>query len=79
MTCEGRVLRRSDELKSCKVSDRSTVLVVRRTRGGGKHKDKKSKVEKKEIASSKRSEQRKGPAIQECDKDAVIWRLEEVG
>ena len=46
--------------------------------GGGRHKDKKSKVEMRQVASAKRDEQMstkelendKVPAIQECDKEA---------
>ena len=53
-------------------------------RGGGKHKDKKSKVEKKQAESGKTLEQKfveevrseKGPAIRECDKDATVTRQE---
>ena len=43
------VFRRSEELKSCEVRDGCTVHVVSRLRGGGKHKDKKGKVEKKQV------------------------------
>ena len=46
----GRVLRKSDALRSCGVRDGSTVQVMNRLRGGGKHKDKKSKEEKKQVA-----------------------------
>ena len=48
VTSGGRILRRSDKLESCEVRDGSTVEVMSRIRGGGKHKDKKSKVEKKQ-------------------------------
>ena len=49
---EGRVLRRSEELKSSGFRDGCKVYVVRRMRGGGKHKDKrKDKVEKKQVES----------------------------
>ena len=50
VTCEGRTLRKGDKLKSCGVRDGSTVQVTSRMRGGGKHKDKKGKVEKKHVA-----------------------------
>ena len=43
----GRILKGSDKLKSCEVRDGSTVEVTSRMRGGGKHKDKKGKEEKK--------------------------------
>ena len=54
-------------------------------RGGGKHKDKKSKAEKKQVASAKTPEQKftdqekgdRGPAIRGCDKDAAIQMTED--
>ena len=49
VTSGGRVLKRSDKLKSCEVRDGSTVEVTSRMRGGGKHKDKKDKEEKKQV------------------------------
>ena len=53
-TCEGKVLRKEDELKSCGVRDGSTVQIVSRLRGGGKHKDKKSqKVRRKNRRATK--------------------------
>ena len=75
VTYEGRALRRSDELRG---------QVTSRMRGGGKHKDKRNKAEKKQAASPKRLQQTcaeepndKGPAIRECHKDAVIRLMEE--
>ena len=47
VTHEGRVLRRSDELKNFEIGDGSTMQVTSRMRGGGKHQDKKSAAEKK--------------------------------
>ena len=47
VTLHGRVLKRSDKLKSCGVTDGCTIQVTSRMRGGGKHKDKKGKEEKK--------------------------------
>ena len=76
MKCEGRVLRRSDELKSCRGSDGSTVQVVSRMRGGAKHKDKKSKAEKKQVMGQ-RPVCNKGPAILESEIDRVIQSIEE--
>ena len=43
----GRVLRRSEELRSCGVSDGSTVEVMSRMRCGGRHKNKRAEAEKK--------------------------------
>ena len=72
LTCEGRVLGRSAELRSSGVKDGSAVQVVRRMRGGGRHKDNKSEAEKKKAVSAKRDEQKgaeetksdEGPATQ---------------
>ena len=47
VTMHGKVLRRDEKLKSCEVTDGCTVEVTSRMRGGGKHKDKKGKEEKK--------------------------------
>ena len=47
VTCEGRMLNENDELKSSEVRDGSTVRVVSRLRGGGRHKEKRNKAEKK--------------------------------
>ena len=57
VTLHGRVLKRSEKLKSCEVTDGCMGEVTSRMRGGGKHKDKKSKVEKKQAASGKTLEQ----------------------
>ena len=85
VTSGGRILRRSDKLESCEVRDGSTILVTSRMRGGGKHKDKKSKVDKKQAASAKTPEQKftdeeegdTGPAILESEKEAIIRMWEE--
>ena len=50
VTSGGRILRGSGGLKSCEARDGSTVEVTRRMRGGGKHKDKKGKGKKKQVA-----------------------------
>ena len=47
VVCEGRVLRWSDELRSSGVSDGCTLYVLNVMRGGGKHRNKKNKAEKK--------------------------------
>ena len=49
VTMHGKVLRRNEKLKSCGVTDGCTIQVTSRMRGGGKHKDKKGKVEKKQV------------------------------
>ena len=77
VTGGGRVLRRSDKLKSCGVSDGCTIRDMSRMRRGGRHKDKKSKVDRRAITRSERSEQLEGDSIRECDKDAVIRMLVE--
>ena len=85
LTSGGRILRTSDKLESCEVRDGSTIQVMKRMRGGGKHKDKKSKVDKKQAASAMtlvhkftdEEEGDRGPAILESEKEAVIWMWEE--
>ena len=59
VTSGGRILRRSDKLKSCEVRDGSTVEVTSRMRGGGRHKDKKSKSEKKQTTNPEKPEQKR--------------------
>ena len=54
VTLHGRVLKRSDKLKSCGVTDGCTIQVTNRLRGGGRHKVKKSK----ESAKTERMEHR---------------------
>ena len=61
VTSGGRILRRSDKLKSFGVRDGSTVEVTSRMRGGGgKHREKKSKIEKERSGSPKKVEQAHG-------------------
>ena len=43
VTMQGKVLGTSEKLKSCGVTDGCTIQVTSRMRGGGQHKDKKSK------------------------------------
>ena len=76
VTSGGKTLRRSDKLESCEIRDGSTIQVTSRMRGGGRHKGKKSKVEKKQVMKQEplKSE---GPAILESEKEAVIRMLEE--
>ena len=76
VTSGGRTLRRSDKLESCEVRDGSTVEITSRMRGGGRHKDKKSKVEKKQ-GMKQEPLKNGGPAILESEKEAVIRMLEE--
>ena len=85
VTTHGRTLKRSDKVNSCGVSDGCTIQVTNRMRGGGRHQDKKCKAEKKQARSAKTPEQKftdeekgdRGPAIRECDKDAMIQMIEE--
>ena len=50
VTMQGKVLRTSEGLKSCGVTDGCTIQVTSRIREGGRYKDKKSKGEKKQVA-----------------------------
>ena len=54
VTLHGRVLKKSDKLKSCGVTDGCTIQVTNRLRGGGRHKVKKGK----ESAKNERMEHR---------------------
>ena len=76
VTMHGRALKRNENLKSCGVTDGCTIQVTSRMRGGGRHKDKKSKVEKKQVMKQEPLKN-EGPAILESEKEAVIRMLEE--
>ena len=52
-------LRRRDKLESCELRDGSILEVTSRMRGGGRHKDKKSKSEKKQTTNPERPEQKR--------------------
>ena len=69
VTLHGRVLKRGEKLKSCGVTDGCTIQVTSRIRGGGKHKDKKSKVEKKQVTRQE-PVRNEGPAILGSEKEA---------
>ena len=58
VTSGGRIPRRSDKLKSREVREGSTVEVTSRMRGGGRHKDKNSKSEKKQTTNPETPEQK---------------------
>ena len=81
---EGRMLSEGEELGNCRVRDGSTVQVVSSLRGGGKHKDKKVQIERKQAEGPKKQKfaeevkSYRGPVIQECDKDAVIQMVEDI-
>ena len=83
VTSGGRIFRRSDKLESCEVRDGSTVEVTSRMRGGGRHKDKKSKSEKKQTTNSERPEQKfdeeskGGEGSEIIPMDEAMRRLEE--
>ena len=80
VTMRGRVLKRSEKGKSCEVTDGCTIQVTSRLQGGEKQKDKKSRDEKKQAASTKKTEQKfeeetrndEGPLVQKSDKEAMI-------
>ena len=76
MTCEGRVLRWGDELKSCGVDDGCTVQTMNMMCGGGKHSNRKNKAEKKLTASPKSQEPVRGQ--QEHHEEKIIQKSEPV-
>ena len=83
VTSGGRILRRRDKLESCEVRDGSILEVTSRMRGGGTHKDKKSKSEKKQTTNTQRPEQkgdgesRSGEGPELIPMDEAMRRLEE--
>ena len=77
-TCEGRILRKDDEVKSCAVRDGSTVQVTSRMRGGGKHKDKRNKAGKKQ-ATNPETEQKSDESSATMDKNEVLRQNEDEG
>ena len=76
VTMQGKVLRTREKLQICGVSDGCTIQVTSRMRGGGRHKDKKSKVEKKQVTRQEPVSS-EGPVIFESEKDKVIQAIEE--
>ena len=85
VTMHGRVLKRSEKLKSCEVTDGCTIQATSRVRGGGRHKDKKSRRKGSKPQAQGHQRQKfaeevksvKGPATQECDRDMVVRMMEE--
>ena len=79
VTMHGRVLKRSEKLRSSGVTDGCTIQVTSRMRGGGRHKDRRSRSEKKQAASANGNEQKsveelesgRGPALLNTNGGAV--------
>ena len=69
VTMHGSVQRRNEKLKSCGVTDGCTIQVTSRMREGGRHKNKKSKVEKKQVTIQE-PVKNESPAILESDKQS---------
>ena len=83
VTMDGKVLRRDEKLKSCEVTDGCTIQVTSRLRGGGKHKDKRSKADTKQgTEESGKKDQEVGSMSDKCQemtkdqKDALIQTIE---
>ena len=83
VTMHGRVLKRSESLKSCEVTDGCTIQVTDRLRGGGRHKDKRSRAETRQgMDASGQKDQQVGLSVDKCQemtqtqKDVVIQPLE---
>ena len=83
VTLHGRVLKRSEKLKSCEVTDGSTMQVTSRLRGGGRHKNKRSMTEtKRNEDESGKKDQQVGSMSDKCQemtkdqKDALIQTIE---
>ena len=67
VTMQGKVPRTREKLKSSGITDGCTIQVTSRTRGGGKHKDKKSKGEKKQGRATGRRDVCDGVRANEVD------------
>ena len=83
VTSGGRILRRSDKLESCEVRDGNTIQVTSMVRGGGRHKEKRNKAEKKRGRSENGQEEQQVelvgggcPEMTQSQKDVVIQMLE---
>ena len=83
VTMHGRMLRKSEKLKSCEVTDGCTTQVTSRLRGGGRHKNKRSMTEtKRNVDESRRKDQQVGSMSDKCQemtkdqKDALIQTIE---
>ena len=83
VTLHGRVLKRSEKLKSCEVTDGCTMQVTNRLRGGGRHKDKRSMTEtKRNVDENGKKDQQVGSMSDKCQemtkdqKDALIQTIE---
>ena len=84
VTMQGKVLRRNEKLKSCGVTDGCTIQVASRMRGGGRHKDKRSKTDtKRGMDESGQKDQQVESLIDKCQeatqaqKDEMIQLFEE--
>ena len=84
VTMQGKVLRRNEKLKSCGVTDGCTIQVTSRMRGGGRHKDKRSKTDtKRGMDESGQKDQQVESLIDKCQevtqaqKDEMIQLFEE--
>ena len=83
VTMHGKVLRRDEKLKSCEITDGCTIQVTSRLRGGGKHKDKRSKADTKQgMEENGKKDQQVGSMSDKCQemtkdqKDALIQTIE---
>ena len=60
VTMQGKVLRTSEKLKSCGVTDGCTIHVTSRMRGGGKHKEEKREERRKRGESEEKARRERG-------------------
>ena len=70
------VLRRNEKRKSCGVTDGCTIQITSRMRKGGRHKDKRSKSEKKQATKQERPEQ-KCDEESKSDEGPVMMHMDE--
>ena len=83
VTLHGRVLKRSEKLKSYEVTDGCTIHVTSRLRGGGRYKNKRSMTEtKRNVDESGKKDQQVGSMSDKCQemtkdqKDALIQTIQ---
>ena len=80
VTIHGRVLKRGEKLKSYEVTDGCTIQVMSRLRGGGKHKDKRSKADTKQsMEESGKKDQQVGSMSDKCQEMTKDQKEKDIG
>ena len=81
VTMQGRLVKRSEGLESCGVTDGCTIQISSRIRRGGRHKNKKreesAKTERMEHRVDQQDDEVGGVVMDSAHKDAVIQMIEQ--